>query len=239
MKVLITGASSGIGRQLALDYHRDGHQIWALGRNPAALAELEVLGIRTQALELTDRAAVLAWCQGLGSLDLAILNAGTCEYLELPAFDSAAFIRVMEANLATLAICIEGVLPALQRGNNPRLAAMSSSAAFAPLPRAEAYGASKAAIRYLMDCLEVSLQGQGIGVSTLFPGFVKTPLTDKNDFPMPLRISAETASLRIRQGLAKGRRHIHFPKTFTWPLRLLGALPQGLWRHLAKGMLRR
>lgn len=238
MKVLITGATSGIGWQLAHDYLDEGHDVIAVGRKPQALAVLKDKGAKVLALDLTDRQATLDGLAGLGPLNLAILNAGTCEYLDMPDFDSAAFIRVMRANVESMAISIEGVLPCLIGCEGARLVGVASAAAYLPLPRAEAYGASKAAIRYLFDTLDITLARQGVAVSTVFPGFVKTPLTDKNDFAMPMQLSAQDAARCIRRGIDKGQRHIHFPKAFTWTLQLLGLLPQGLWRRLAKRMIK-
>ncbi len=86
MKIVITGAISGIGRQLAIDYLAEGHEVWALGRNEQALNELRSRGLSTGRVDLTDRDAALAWFSALESADLAILNAGTCEYIDLPDF---------------------------------------------------------------------------------------------------------------------------------------------------------
>ena len=102
---------------------------------------------------------------------------------------------------------------------------MGSIASEVALPRAEAYGASKAAVSYLARALQVDLKPRGIDVSIIFPGFVQTPLTEKNTFEMPMLISTEQASQAIRSGLAKGKSHIYFPKRFTLILRLIGALP--------------
>lgn len=238
MRVLITGATSGIGRQLALDYHRQGHQVWALGRNSQALATLAELGLHTVKLELTDRQATLDWFAQMGPLDLVVLNAGSCEYVDVPPFDSALFARVMATNVLSMTTCIEGVLPCLAQGTRPHLVGMSSSSAYLPLPRAEAYGASKAAIRYLMETLYITLKPQGITVSCVFPGFVDTPLTARNDFPMPMQVSVEKAAKAIRQGIAKRRFEIRFPGFFTGLLKLLRYLPRRLWRHFAQGMIR-
>jgi short-subunit dehydrogenase len=238
MKILITGATSGIGRQLALDYQQEGHSVWAVGRNKEALADLAQRGLQTVSLDLTDRAESLAWFATLDALDLAILNAGTCEYIDLPAFDSELLARVMRANVESMAISIEGVLPLLRQGRGKHLVGVGSSAAYLPLPRAEAYGASKAAVAYLLDTLRLDLAPEGIDVSLVSPGFVKTPLTDRNDFPMPMRISAEQASLAIRRGIGARRREIHFPKKFTILLKLLALLPRPLWARLAQRMVK-
>ena len=179
MKILITGATSGIGRQVAIDYHKLGHEVWAVGRNAQALEELSSLGLRTGQVDLTDSAATLAWFSTLDSIDLAILNAGTCEYVDMPRFDSALVIRVMRANVESLAICLEGVLPLLRKSNAAHLAVVGSSAAYVPLPRAEAYGSSKAAVAYMVETLRIALAKEKITVSLICPGFVKTPLVEK------------------------------------------------------------
>lgn len=238
MKIIITGATSGIGRQLALDYHAAGHEVWALGRNKAALDNLSSQGLHIGRVDLTDREAVLDYFSTMDSIDVAILNAGTCEYVDLPEFDSRMVQRVMRSNVESLAVSIEAVLPLLRNGTSPLLAVVGSSAAYLPLPRAEAYGGSKAAVAYLVDTLRIGLAKEKITVSLICPGFVKTPLTDLNDFPMPFRISVEEASSSIRHGLSKRKSEIHFPKRFTYMLKLLSYLPRPIWTKIAGRMVR-
>jgi len=238
MKIVITGATSGIGRQLALDYHSDGHEVIAIGRNEEALAELRLLGLTSHKVDLTERREALDFFATLGGIDLAILNAGTCEYVDLPDFDSAMVARVMRANVESMAVSIEGVLPLLRQSTVPHLVGVGSSAAYLPLPRAEAYGASKAAVAYLIDTLRIDLARENIAVSLVSPGFVRTPLTDRNDFPMPMRIDVEEASRCIRKGIADRDKEIHFPKRFTLVMKLLGLLPRGLWLPVAKRMVK-
>lgn len=239
MKTLVTGATSGIGRQLALDYHAQGHEVWAVGRNADALAELAAKGIRVGKVDLTNREESLKWFAALDSMDLAILNAGTCEYIDMPDFDSALVARVMRANVDSMAISIEGVLPLLRKGTKPHLVGVGSSAAYLHLPRAEAYGASKAAIAYMLNTLRISLHKEKIDVSLVCPGFVKTPLSDKNDFSMPFRISVEQAGRYIRDGIARRKAEIHFPKRFTLIMKLFAYLPRSVWLRLAQGMIKK
>lgn len=236
MNILITGATSGIGKQLAIDYLGDGHQIWAVGRNPEVLNELAAKGMRTGRVNLAERQESLDWFSSLASIDLAILNAGTCEYIDMPNFDSEKVIRVMRGNIESMAISIEGVLPLLRKGTQPHLVGVGSSAAYLPLPRAEAYGSSKAAIAYMLKTLRLSLVNEKIDVSLVCPGFVKTPLTDRNDFPMPFRISTEAASRAIRKGIASRKMEIHFPRRFTWLLKAFAFLPFSVWSRLAQRM---
>ena len=238
MRVLITGATSGIGRQLAEDYFSEGHDVWVIGRNKDVLDEMAESGFHTAQLDLTARNASLEWFSTLDAIDVAILNAGNCEYIDLPAFDSELVSRVLQANVHSLAISIEGVLPALRNGTSPHLVAVGSSAAYLPLPRAEAYGASKAAVAYMIDTLRVDLKREAIDVTLVCPGFVETPLTNRNDFPMPFQISVTDASRRIREGLAKRKVEVHFPKRFTFILKLLGLLPKSLWTIIAQRMIK-
>lgn len=238
MRILVTGATSGIGRQLALDYHAEGHAVWAVGRNETALSALASRGLHTGRVDLSDKRASLSWFSGLEALDLAVLNAGDCEYMDLPVFDSDLVARVMNANVLSMAVSIEGVLPLLRRGVRPHLVGVGSSAAYLPLPRAEAYGASKAAVAYLMDTLRVSLYRERIDVSLVCPGFVKTPLTDRNDFPMPFLVTTEAASRAIRRGISRRQKEIHFPKKLTLPMKLLSLLPRAVWCRMAQRMVK-
>ena len=238
MRVLITGATSGIGRQLAIDYHRENHEVWALGRNQKALDELSAEGLQAVRVDLENPASAREWFSTMPPLDLAILNAGSCEYVDLPTFDSDLVSRVMRANVESMALSIEGVLPLLRQGVRPHLVAVGSSAAYVPLSRAEAYGASKAAIEYMIKTLRIDLFREHIDVSLVCPGFVKTPLTDKNDFSMPFRISVEDASNRIRRGIEKRALEIHFPKRFTFFLKALSLIPDALWLRMSQRLVK-
>jgi short-subunit dehydrogenase len=237
MRILITGATSGIGRQLALDYHRGNHQVWALGRNQKALDELSAEGLQAVRIDLEDRDMARDWFTAMTPIDLAILNAGSCEYVDLPQFDSELVSRVMRTNVESMAVSIEGVLPLLRQGERPHLVAVGSSAAYLPLSRAEAYGASKAAIEYMIRTLRIDLYRENIDVSLVCPGFVKTPLTDRNEFSMPFRLSVEEASNRIRRGIEKRRLEIHFPKRFTFILKALSLIPEALWIRISQRMV--
>ncbi|MFQ2229144.1 SDR family NAD(P)-dependent oxidoreductase [Aeromonas hydrophila] len=235
-RVLITGATSGIGFQLALDYRRAGWQVWGCGRDGERLLALGRHGITPLQFDGRDASSVSEAAAGLPRVDLVILNAGNCEYMDVAeGFDGALFARVIETNLVATGHALAAFLPLLGAGG--RLAIVSSSVSWLPLPRAEAYGASKAALDYLADTLRLDLAGKGIGVTLIRPGFVATPLTAKNDFPMPCLVTVEEASRAIMAGLTAGRHQIHFPRRFIWLLRLLGALPTGLWLRLGRTLV--
>lgn len=235
-RVLITGATSGIGFQLALDYRRAGWQVWGCGRDGERLLALGRHGITPLQFDGRDASAVSEAAASLPRVDLVILNAGHCEYMDVAeGFDGALFARVIETNLVATGHALAAFLPLLGAGG--RLAIVSSSVSWLPLPRAEAYGASKAALDYLADTLRLDLAGKGIGVTLIRPGFVQTPLTAKNDFSMPCLVTVEEASRAIMAGLTAGRHQIHFPRRFIWLLRLLGALPVGLWLRLGRTLV--
>lgn len=229
--ILITGATSGIGKQLAKDYLLDGHHVYAVGRDDQALAELKALGAETIDLDLMDREKVIAAFDKVSQIDVAICGAGMCEYLDMPNFDSSVFMKVMSVNMGTLSHAIEGVLPKLIASKG-RLVGIGSASAYVPFARAEAYGSSKAAIHYLMKTLQISLAPQDISVSLVVPGFVETPMTKQNDFPMPFIQTPKQASQAIRDGIASGHDVIEFPKKLTLPLKVLGTLPDLVWQQV-------
>lgn len=224
--VLITGATSGIGFQLAKDYADLGWRVIACGRNQTKLQELEHYAdeITACVFDVTCLKSTISAIQDLPAKpNLWIFNAGDCEYIEDGIIDAKLVKRVFDINVIGLANMVEASQSYFLPGH--RVAIVGSIASEVALPRAEAYGASKAAVSYFARTLQIDLKRKGIDVSIIYPGFVATPLTDKNTFSMPMLVSVEFASNAIRQGLAKGKAHIYFPSRFTSILRLLGSLP--------------
>ncbi|GGY81822.1 SDR family NAD(P)-dependent oxidoreductase [Marinobacter zhanjiangensis] len=246
--IWLTGATSGIGECLAYQLIGDGHSLVVTGRRQQALDELVQRAperVTAAAADTTDTDQVRHAASALDEVDpvdVAILNAGTCEYLDIRQFDSELIGRNIDTNVMGTVRCIEQALPRLRRtrrlGKPAALVIVGSSAWWFPFTRAEGYGASKAALAYLAQSLRADLAREGIEVFLVSPGFVKTPLTDQNDFPMPFLIQPEDAANRIIKGLKKGRHNIEFPKRFTWTIRLLGNLPQGLIDRMAARMAR-
>jgi short-subunit dehydrogenase len=237
--VLITGASSGIGKQLALDYAAQGQSVIACGRSQEKLSLLEGHErITTRCFDVTDLHAVKTVFHQLPSRPkLWIFNAGDCEYIDQGVIDSQICLKVMQINFFGIVHCLEAAQSLLEPGDH--VAVTGSVASEIPLPRAEAYGASKAAMSYLISSLQLDWYPKGITTSLILPGFVDTPLTERNTFAMPMCISAEQASARIRAGLARRKARIYFPFVFTAVIRLIRVLPyavqQFVIRHFTKG----
>ena len=236
-RVLITGASSGIGFQLACDYAADGWQVTACGRDIAKLTRLHqhAPDIILCPFDITDLAATREALAGK-NVELAILCAGTCEYLDDGVVEAGKVHHVMSTNFSGPVNCLDALLPQLSAGS--RVALVGSTASLVPLPRAEAYGASKAALAYFARSLAQDLRRKQIHISLVQPGFVTTPLTARNDFPMPMIISVEQAAKHIRRGLARGKQEIVFPALFALLLRLTARLPQSWQRLLTQQIAR-
>lgn len=236
-RVLITGASSGIGLQLARDYAADGWHVIACGRNEERLETLRQAfpQIETCVFDITDLAETRTALSGK-LVDLAILCAGTCEYLDHGVVEAEKVHRVMLTNFSGPVNCLDSLLPQMQPGS--RVALVGSTASMVPLPRAEAYGASKAALAYFARSLAQDVKRQQVGITLVLPGFVDTPLTQRNDFAMPMIVDVVQASRIIRRGLAKGKAEIAFPALFAFILRVTSRLPLALQRLLTQKIAR-
>lgn len=238
---LITGASSGIGRELALYYAAKGWTVYAVARSKDKLDELSrQAGINAVSLDLTDDGAVKAAAEQLQTdgvvLDLLLLNAGTCEYVDVADLDLAAFDRTFAINFHAVVSSTKYFLPLLQASLTPKLAIVSSMAHFFPFTKAQAYGASKAATSYFADSLRLDLAGSGISVHLIEPGFVDTPLTQKNDFVMPFLLPVQEAAKRVYNGLQQGKTRLRFPLRLSLLLKTLSMLPYGLRNSVAQRM---
>ena len=226
---LITGATSGIGLDLAKSMQKNGYKVIASGRSEEKFKNVPE-DIEVLKLDVTDDES---WKQCLdevkerfGGLDAVVFNAGVCEYIDLPEFKSKSFENVFGANVFGLTKGLEHCLPLLRKSESPHIIGITSSVAWLELPRAEAYGASKAASTYILNSLRTEIKD--IDISIVLPGFVKTPMTDRNDFPMPFLIDSEKAARIITKGIKKRKKEIHFPWRFTLILKLLSHLPVGL-----------
>ena len=229
--VLITGATSGIGYELFKQYVEQGHKVIACGRNQQQLSNMKGSAFKTCCFDTTNNNEVVKATHDIEEIDILILNAGNCRYIDdAKQFNGNVFADVIATNLMSIGWLLQSLLPKVKKGG--QVVFISSSATIVPFPRSEAYGASKAGMDYLANSLRLDLVKENITVTLVHPGFIKTPLTDKNDFAMPFLLSACEAAQRIIDGVNTRKKYLHFPKRLTVLLKLLSFLPSSWWQSL-------
>jgi len=235
--ILITGASSGLGAALARAYAAAGVRLAVTGRDAARLEAVAVAcrargaEVHGETIDVCDSARLAAWIgarDAAAPFDLVIANAGVSAGTGGGGEGDEQTRRIFAVNVDGVVNTVMPVLPAMRHRQHGQIAIVSSLAAFRGFPGAPAYCASKAAVRVWGEALRGHLAGDGIGVSVICPGYVRTPMTAVNRFPMPFLIDSDAAARRIVRGLAGNRARIAFP----WPMyavvRLLAALPPAL-----------
>jgi len=244
MNIWITGASTGLGRELAAQYAREGHKVCISARGAEGLETLRTevgQNIVPIPLDITDPAGVqTAFDQIVGAVgvpDLCVFNAGTHLRDSALSIDPQHHERIMKINYLGTVNCLSSVIPACVERGSGHIAVVSSVAGYRGLPYAAAYGASKAALINLCESLQPELAAAGVRLSVVNPGFVRTPLTDKNEFPMPFLMEVEDAASSMRQGLASGRFEVTFPKRFTWLLKMFRLLPIAVYLRMTRNLL--
>lgn len=234
--VWITGASSGLGAALARRAAQAGQTVAASARRrdrlEALAAEAGVGPIRPFPLDLEDlealRAAVAQIEREVGPIAQAVLNAGIHQPVDPRALKVADFRRLVEVNLMGTVNCLAAVLPGMIARGRGRIAIVASVAGYRGLPTAAAYGMTKAGLINMAEALRVELEPLGIVVQIVNPGFVRTPLTDRNPFPMPFLMASEDAADAFYRGLQSDRFEISFPWRLVWIMKLLRCLPAPL-----------
>ncbi len=234
-RVWVIGASTGIGAATAQSLLSQGARVALSARNSDLLSQVAAGSPRAliEPLDFTDSAQVSsAWERVLKAwdgVDLVLVVAGT--HAEIRAWDltEANAMALLHTNLHGVISTVAAILPALLAQRQGALGIVASVAGYRGLPKALIYGASKAALINFTETLYLDLHPRGIGVYLINPGFVKTPLTDRNDFSMPHLISAEEAAASLIAGLRSGKFEIDFPKTFTRQMKLLRVLPYRLY----------
>jgi short-subunit dehydrogenase len=231
--VWITGASSGIGEALTRRLVKQG---WRVAISARSAEKLEALAaeapdkIIPAPVDITDADAVAAVVDRLeadhGPIAQAILNAGIYITIDAanPSFEDYA--KTFDVNLKGTAACLTALTPRMSQRRSGQIAIVSSATAFGGMPTASAYGATKAALVNMAECLRIELHRHGVLIQCITPGFVETPAQDDNAFPKPFMVSPETAAERIASGMATTRFEITFPRRFTWMLKAIYALPR-------------
>ncbi|HEY8026780.1 MAG TPA: SDR family NAD(P)-dependent oxidoreductase [Burkholderiaceae bacterium] len=234
-RVWVIGASTGIGAETARLLLDRGATVALSARRQDAL-ELLCHGRANAlpiALDIIDHASVLhardVLLEKWGALDLVLVVAGGYSEMRADQFDLKAANQLVDLNLRGVLNCLDAVLPGLLKQRSGGIGIVSSVAGYSGLPRALIYGPTKAAVINLCESLYLDLRPQGIAVYLINPGFVETPLTAGNPFPMPALISATEAAGEIVRGMERGAFHIHFPRRFTNCLRLARLLPYRLY----------
>ncbi len=235
----ITGASSGIGRGVALELARRGWTVAASARREAELEALarEAAGLSgrivSHACDVTDPDAMRRAHDGIarahGPVALVFLNAGISPYVRAPELDVAAFRQAVDVNLMGVIHGLAAAMPAMARQGFGQIAVNASIAGYGGLPKSAAYGATKAALINMCEALKFDCDNLGLVLQLVNPGFVETPLTGKNDFPMPFLMKNEEAARRTCDGFARGGFEITFPRRFAYLLKAVNLLPYPLY----------
>ena len=237
----ITGASQGIGSAVALRLAAEGWTVAVSARQADKLSELsrasEALtgSIVPFELDVTDAEACAQAFEAIeeqqGAIDLVILNAGTHEPIDGKRFSVAPVRKLVEINLMGTVNCLAPVIERFVERQAGRIGVVASLAGYRGLPTSSGYGASKAGLINMCEALRPELMEQNVVLSCITPGFVRTPLTDKNPFPMPFLIDVETAATRIVKGLESNRFEITFPRRFAYIMKFMRILPY--WAYFA------
>ncbi len=235
LRVIITGASSGLGRALTVHYAKQGHMVGAVARRGELLADLAaefeglviplVVDVRDgEALE----SALHRFALEEGRLDLVYANAGVGQASPEEGWDAARARRVAEINIVGATNTIAPAVTIMVEQGGGRVVGISSLAGYAPLPSSAAYGASKAWMVFYLQSLAMDLREAGIGFTVVMPGYIPTPMVDAGSDASLVTAGAARAAALIAEGVARGDAMIRFPRRVAWLTRLGGLMPAGM-----------
>jgi short-subunit dehydrogenase len=246
----LTGASSGIGRELALQLAEQGHTVYISARSLSALqsvAQHNPTLLLPLPCDVSDDMAMQQLFTAMEEppqwLDGIILSAGLCEYIDINNIDVSSMRRVMDCNFFGVVNACRAALPLLQAARvrtpqqAPEIIGIGSMSSYVGFARAEGYGSSKAAMSYFLQSLRCDLQGQ-LAVTVVYPGFIETPMTKQNDFAMPFLMSAQHAAGHIVRNLGKGKLSLYFPLRLHLILKLAACLPRLWYGSIARWLAR-
>jgi len=244
-KIWITGASSGIGKALAEKFALEGWKVAVSARRKEILNNMAInKNISSYPLDVTNQDQVnnisSKVINDFGDLDICVFSSGTYD----PKLEQEINIKqnkfVMETNFFGVLHCIKSVEKYFKDKKDGHISIVSSVAAYRGLPNSSGYGPSKAALTNLSESLYFDFKKHNVRISLISPGFIKTPLTDKNEFPMPFIKTPEFAAEKIFNGLTKSKTfEIHFPKELTLLLKILRVLPYRMYLFLIDKFVKR
>jgi len=242
LKVFITGASSGIGQALAEHYAKEGAIIGLAARRQDLLNTLQdslTTETMTYALDVRDAEALAGaandFISRFGAPDIVIANAGvSAGTLTENRDDIKTFKGVIDINLLGMVHTFQPFIESMKQAGKGSLVGIASVAGIRGLPGAGAYSASKAAVIAYLESLRVELSINGIHVTTIAPGYIKTPMTDINEYAMPFLMAPEVAAKKFAQAIAKKKRFIVIPWQMGWLARVMRFLPPWLWDTMMK-----
>ena len=242
--IWITGASSGIGRALAVKFANEGWIVAASARRENLLQELkqENENIYSFPLDVTNidqcKTVFANIIEKFKNIEISIFGTGIHDPKSEKKFNLDKIRKIMEVNYFGTMNSINSVYDYYNDKKSGQISIISSVAGYRGLPAAGAYCASKSALTSFAESLQFEMKRKNVRVSLVSPGFIKTPMTDQNDFPMPMIKSPEFAAEQIYTGLIKKKGfEIHFPKAFTFIMKLLSILPSSIYfKIVEKGM---
>ena len=242
--IWITGASSGIGKALAIKFAENGWIVAASARRENLLNELKQINqnIYPFPLDVTEiencKTVAKKILEQFKNIDICVFGTGMHDPKSEKTFNLKKIREIMEVNYFGTMNSINSIYEYFSEKKSGQISIISSVAGYRGLPAAGAYCASKAALTSFAESLNFDMLKKNVRVSLISPGFIKTPMTDQNDFPMPMIKSPEFAANEIYKGLTiKKTFEIHFPKGFTYFLKFLQILPSSMYFKLvAKGM---
>jgi short-subunit dehydrogenase len=242
--VLITGASSGIGLALSKKFSKENCKIALIARSIDKLQKLSsdyktaqniILPVYCDVSKKDNvNSAFDKVINELGGIDIAILNAGISERTSIENFSAETGEKIIRVNLTAKAYFIERLIPYFTNKRSGMIVGVSSLADTRGFPRSAFYNASKAGFTKLLESIKIELKSYGIKVITVRPGFVRTPMTDKNEFHMPLLMPPEKAAEIIIKGIKKEKKKIQFPFLTAMGAKVLEIIPDTLFELFAK-----
>ena len=244
-KIWITGASSGIGKAVAEKFAAEGWKVAVSARRKELLQDMaKDQNISSFPLDITDRSQINSVFQNIlkefGNIDICLFSSGTYEPKDEQNIDPDKIKNVINVNFLGVIDCVKTVEEYFKNKKTGHISIVSSIAGYRGLPNSSGYGPSKAALTNFCESIYFDFKKFGVRVSVISPGFIKTPLTDKNEFPMPFLKTVDYAANQIFNGLVKSNAfEIHFPKGLTLTLKFLRILPYKLYLFLVDKLVKR